>query len=241
MAEGERYLVCGCTPWAREIFERRLRHLPGEWDYADDPRSLYLYPNALDGTRYAFFLHWRWTVPAEVLKATECIGFHVGVLPLERGGSPFQWRILEGDPFGFLTMFRMTEAVDAGPIYADVGMMLDGPAEALYRRAMAHAADLIAAFLEAPSEPVPQDEARARVYPRRRPEESDLALAPLEGEAALDAVYDRIRCVDAPGYPLAFVDVGRLRFTFRRAVHYGDRVEVDCVIRVRPDRQGEAG
>lgn len=239
MSDDERYLVCGCTPWAREIYERRLRHLPGEWVYVDDPGSLFLYPHALSGRRYAFFLHWRWKVTAEVLAATECVGFHLGRLPQERGGSPLQHRILAGQSLGVLTSFRMTEAVDAGPVYVEQYVPLHGPAEAIYRRAMRAAAAQIGGMVEGRVDPPAPQEGFPRSYSRLQPKDSELPDAP--GMLELEDVYDRVRMVDAEGYPPAYLDYGGFRFSFRRAVHYGDRVEVDCVIRVRPDRQGEAG
>lgn len=236
-----RYLVCGCTPWTRDIFEQKLSKLPGEWRYIDSQEDMHWLadpdPSRMLGQyRAAFFLHWRWKVPKEVLNAVECIGFHFGILPFQRGGTPLQWRILEGNKTARVSMFRMTEEIDAGPIYTSVEVRLDGAAEAIYRRGMEGAAMKIERWLREPWFPEPQDERNAIATRRRRPTESNLWETPFGGpEGDLLAVYDRIRCVDAPGYPLAYLDVGTLRLTFRRAVDYGDRIEADVTIRRREE------
>lgn len=53
------------------------------------------------------------------LRSCCCIGFHPTLLPSGRGGSPIQRQILDHDVPG-ITFFRMTEAMDAGPILGQV-------------------------------------------------------------------------------------------------------------------------
>jgi methionyl-tRNA formyltransferase len=232
----ERYLVCGCTPWARDVYDRVLSKLPGAWEYVDLPRNWRRIIAEGPRPRYAFFLHWRWKVPADVLADVECVGFHLGTLQYERGGSPLQWRILTGQHRAALSMFRMTEQLDWGPLYATGEVHLEGPAEACYRRAMDEAAAMIDLLLRTPeaargTHPIVtlrgDDKAEGKVWPRRTPEEGNLAR---HGAASLEALHDRIRCVDAPGYPLAYLRFPGFRVEFRRAVNYGDRIEADVTI-----------
>lgn len=223
-----KYLVCGCTPWAREVFEREIKALPGEWTYLSLPSVVeeYVQEQKFDTV---FFLHWRWKVPSEVLKATTCIGFHLGHLPTERGGSPLQWRILAGQIDATLTMFEMTPELDAGDVLDMEVVRLHGCAEAIYVRAMETAAEIIGDYIrDGPRQCRPQL-GEGKTYPRRTPAESLLPE-----ELTLTEVYDRIRMVDAAGYPNAYVDYGTLRFTFRRAVEYLGRIEADVTITELP-------
>jgi methionyl-tRNA formyltransferase len=240
----ERYLVCGCTSWARRVFDTTLSKLPGEWVYADSPMALAgLLPDTAPSSsyapppRYLFFLHWRWKVPKEITDKYECIGFHLADLPHGRGGTPLQWAILEGGnprlgDQEWLKAFRLTDEMDAGPIYAKRLVGFGGTAEAIYARMMDEAAAMINEIVERRIKPHPQTQEPGgmlqgpSVRPRRTPEESRLPTGPV----SLSRIYDLIRCVDAEGYPYAFLDYGGLRFTFRRAVEYDGRIEADVTI-----------
>lgn len=223
-----KYLVCGCTPWAQQVFEQKIKALPGEWTYLSFPSMLEacVQEQKLDA---AFFLHWRWKVPAEVLEATTCIGFHLGRLPGERGGSPLQWRILDGQTKTTLSMFLMTPETDAGDILGTELVPLHGSAEAIYTRAMEAAAGMIADWIRIGPRYRRAQVGEVKTYPRRTPAESLLPE-----ELTLAQVYDRIRMLDAEGYPNAYLDYGPLRFAFRRAVEYLDRIEADVTITEKP-------
>lgn len=251
---GRRFVVCGCTPWARRAFERALPWLAqqGEWLYIGERDALthealasYFQPYVKKGPHLVFFLHWRWLVPEAIVRDFACIGFHLGRLPEERGGTPLQWRMLNGQDKTVLSVFRMTSELDAGPVLSDgVEVSLEGSAEAIYARAM-HKAAWWAWVLAGMWPKLPEGRSITREEleqhpprPRRKPEDSRLcAVVDGDGPRAgggLAEVYDRIRMVDAPGYPRAFLDYGRFRFTFRRAVLYDGRIEADVTITERP-------
>jgi methionyl-tRNA formyltransferase len=48
------------------------------------------------------------------------LNIHPSALPKYRGPSPVLWAIRNGDPFMGLTVHRMTERIDAGPVLAQV-------------------------------------------------------------------------------------------------------------------------
>lgn len=233
--ETKRYVVCGCTPWARRVFDETLSKLPGEWTYADTPIALKLALTRPPDTATVFFLHWRWLVDAVIVTTVPCIGFHLGALPEERGGTPLQWRILSGQQNTVLTMFRMNEELDSGPVLVAVPIPLHGSAEAIYGLAMDRAADLIRAHLTEPWPEMPQLGERPSPLRRLAPQDSRIPSDVLMRDRPLHNAYDRIRMVDAPGYPLAFLDYGNLRFTFRRAVLYDGRIEADVTITERSE------
>ena len=45
---------------------------------------------------------------------------HPSALPKYRGPSPVLWAIRNGDPYLGMTVHRMTERIDAGPVLAQV-------------------------------------------------------------------------------------------------------------------------
>lgn len=63
-----------------------------------------------------------WRLPQEVLDVPRLgvLNVHPSALPKYRGPSPVPWTIRNGDEFMGLTIHRMTERIDAGPVLAQV-------------------------------------------------------------------------------------------------------------------------
>lgn len=63
-----------------------------------------------------------WRLPREVLELPRLgvLNVHPSALPKYRGPSPVPWTIRNGDPFMGLTIHRMTERIDAGPILSQI-------------------------------------------------------------------------------------------------------------------------
>jgi methionyl-tRNA formyltransferase len=63
-----------------------------------------------------------WHLPLEVLAVPRLgvLNIHPSALPKYRGPSPVLWAIWNGDPDMGLTVHRMTDRIDAGPILAQV-------------------------------------------------------------------------------------------------------------------------
>jgi methionyl-tRNA formyltransferase len=61
-----------------------------------------------------------WRLPREVLDVPRLgvLNVHPSALPRYRGPSPVLWAIRNGDPFLGITVHRMTERIDAGPVLA---------------------------------------------------------------------------------------------------------------------------
>ena len=223
------YLVCGCKPWNRRVFDEVISKLPGSWTYVGSKVEFDIMARGFDW-RYIFFLHWSWMVPQEVYEKYECVNFHMTDLPYGRGGSPLQNLIEAGRRETRITAHRMTGEVDCGPIYGLAGLGLNGTAEAVYVRATEMSAHLIDSIVANEPEPRPMrdpDDRDVR-FTRRTPEQS---VIPTDG--TLDQLHDHIRMLDAEGYPHAFIEYGNLRLEFRRAALYDGRVEADVVITER--------
>jgi methionyl-tRNA formyltransferase len=225
----QRFIVAGSRPWNRRTFDRELKELPGDWTFVTTPDTLAL---ALErpSPRFVFFLHWSWIVPSEVVAQHECVVFHMTQVPYGRGGSPLQNLISRGHDRTVLSALRMTDEVDAGPVYMQEDLSLDGTAESVYLRADRLAAAMIQRIITTHPEPAEQA-GDPVVFPRRRPSES-MVSKDLED---LDRLIDHIRMLDAEDYPHAYIDYGSLRLTFRRAARYEGRVSADVTITLRVD------
>jgi len=219
-----RYLVAGCKSWHRRVFEEVLSKLAGEWHYVGDREHLSLAKVRELQPRYAFFLHWSWKVPPEILEEVECVCFHMTDVPYGRGGSPLQNLIARGHRDTKLTALRMTEDFDAGPVYLKRNLSLEGGAEEIYLRAGALSGQMIQQIVRDEMQPSPQTGEPVN-FRRRKPEESEIAN--LE---SLEQLHDFIRMLDAEGYPRAFLSHAGYRFEFSRSALYDGRIVADVHI-----------
>jgi methionyl-tRNA formyltransferase len=225
------YVVAGCRPWTRRVFDEVLTSYPGSWHYTERPEELDRERLQLLDPRYIFFLHWTWRVPEELINRFECVCFHMTDVPYGRGGSPLQNLILAGHRTTKLSALRMVSEFDAGPVYLKRDLSLAGRAQEIYERMVDEAAAMIRTMIETMPEPRPQQGAPT-IFRRRTPEESAIP----EALASPEAVYDFIRMLDADGYPHAFVDRGGFRHHYRNARLGADgTVRADVVIAPRPE------
>jgi methionyl-tRNA formyltransferase len=171
--------------------------------------------------RFVFFPHWSHRIDARIHKQFECVIFHMTDLPFGRGGSPLQNLIARGIYDTRISALRCVEEMDAGPVYLKAPLSLYGSAEEIFVRAARIIEDLIVEILRTQPEPVAQSGVPT-VFTRRKPEESDLA-----GAQSLDELFDRIRMLDADGYPHAFLDAGPFRLEFTRASRKSGSVVAD--------------
>jgi methionyl-tRNA formyltransferase len=218
------YLVLGCKPWNRRLFDEYLSQLAGRWFYVDSPAKLTLDFVQNLSPRYIFFLHWSWKVPQQIVSQFECVCFHMTDVPFGRGGSPLQNLIVRGHTKTKLTALRMTEEFDAGPVYAKELLSLHGGAEEIYVRAGRLSAKMIERIVEDQMTPVAQ-KGKPVQFKRRTPAESEVRTP-----ASLEDLYDFIRMLDAEGYPCAFLNHSGMRFEFSRPALYDGKIVADVKI-----------
>lgn len=204
------FIVASSKPWHRNAFEHVREHEPGHWVYVESKDELAQVVNEVV-PRYIFFLHWNWMVPQNIWSAYECVCFHMTDVPYGRGGSPLQNLIVARQSETKVTALKMVDEIDAGPVYAKRTMSLEGRAEDIYLRAGDLCWEMIRWMIV--EEPVPQpQQGKVTKFIRRKPEQSVLPA-----QCDLEEVYNHIRMLDAPTYPLAFVDYGDFRLEFTHA------------------------
>lgn len=206
------YIVASCKNWHRPAFDLLAIQEEGKWLWADSAEDLRDKIKANPDLRYIFFLHWNWKVSEDIWSQFECVCFHMTDVPYGRGGSPLQNLISAGHKKTKLSALRMVDEMDAGPVYAKKYMSLDGRAQDIYLRAGALSFDLIRWIVRTQPLAEPQN-GNVVVFKRRRPEQS---ILPEHGDLSL--LHDHIRMLDAPTYPLAYLNYGDFRLEFSDAV-----------------------
>jgi methionyl-tRNA formyltransferase len=160
-----------------------------------------------------FCVGWTQLLGAELLAIPRlgCLGFHASLLPHYRGRAPVNWAIINGETITGNTLMMLDEGVDTGDIVAQRAIAIDDDdtCGTVYDKV----ADTELSMLD---EVLPlihvglmprrrQDDARATVFGRRRPEDGRIKWARTTRE-----LHDWTRALTHP-YPGAFTTIAGAR------------------------------
>jgi methionyl-tRNA formyltransferase len=152
-------------------------------------------------------------LPKPILEAPRagCINVHASLLPRWRGAAPIQRAILAGDEISGVTLMRMDEGLDTGPMLARQTLDIRGKDAGQVTEEMAHLGGrMVVDWLQTPTAPEPQpiagatyarkiDKAEARIdwtKPAVEIERQVRAFAPAPG-AWFEANGERIKLLQA--------------------------------------------
>lgn len=211
------YVVASVKEWNRPLFDSFTKNSPERWRYVSRMEDLNMALEEVE-PRFIFFLHWNDKVPEEIFKNYDSVCFHMTDVPYGRGGSPLQNLISRSITETKISALKMVEEMDAGPVYMKEKLKLVGRAEDIYKSAGKICFGMIERIIQKEPIPLPQ-EGTPVVFKRRVPGQSEL---PLSGDLA--TLYDHIRMLDAPTYPLAYIDYGEFRFEFSHAELLGEEM-----------------
>lgn len=167
------------------------------------------------GLDWLFIIGWSQIAGAEVLSAARhgSVGMHPTLLPQGRGSASIPWAILKGLPETGVTAFQLEAGVDSGPIFDQIVVPVSAreTATTLYSRVEAAHVGLVRELwpklLDGTAAGMPQDDAAATTWPRRRPEDGRF----VPDEITVDDLDRLVRASTRP-YPGAFFEAsdGRL-------------------------------
>lgn len=175
--------------------------------------------------RYVFFPHWSWIIPNDAWKNFECIVFHMTDLPFGRGGSPLQNLLVRGMYKTKVSAIRVVAGLDAGPVYLKRPLNISkGSAEQIFNEVSKLSFEMMGEILKRQPKPKRQN-GKAVVFQRRSPE-----MSRMPSRMTIRQIYDFIRMLDAPEYPVAFIEHGNMRIEFRNAQLRGKELYADITI-----------
>jgi methionyl-tRNA formyltransferase len=182
---------------------------------------------------WLFIIGWSQIAKTAVLSAAKngVLGMHPTLLPVGRGRAAVPWTILKGLKTTGVTLFKLDDGVDTGPVLLqrELPVAEDMDATLLYELVeTAHAQLMESAYPMLVNGSVAfqkQDESHASVWLGRRPEDGEIDLAgPVEDAERL------VRAVTRP-YPGAFVDLpDRRRVIWRARIALASEVSEQPVI-----------
>jgi len=156
---------------------------------------------------WLFIIGWSQIAKKDVLEAPNkgCLGMHPTLLPEGRGRAAIPWAILKGLKQTGVTLFKLDEGVDTGPIIAQEIIKIEEreTATTLYEKVInAHKSLMRRVWpilVDDKVEALPQRNELATYWPERKPE--DGRILP---EMKVEEVDRLVRAVTRP-YPGAFI------------------------------------
>jgi methionyl-tRNA formyltransferase len=161
---------------------------------------------------YIFFPHWNWKVEDEIFSKYKCVVFHTAPLPIGRGGSPIQNLILRGFTESPIHALEMADELDSGAILSTRTVSLDGSLNEIFDRCAPLVQEMIVEICEGTTTRAPQLGTGER-FSRLSPEAGNLA----RHRGNLRQLFDKIRMLDAQGYPSAHLVMGDYLYEFSDA------------------------
>lgn len=149
---------------------------------------------------------WSWILPKEMVKEKVCLALHPSPLPKYRGGSPIQNQIMNGEKKSAVSIFLMTDKLDAGPLYAQEEISLEGHLNEILGRMTSVGIKLSFKILDkiASGTMVPMEQkGEPTVVRRRKPEQSELTEEFLVGINSTK-LFNFCRALEDP-YPNPFI------------------------------------
>lgn len=224
-----RICIVGYRDWAFDIFRHlqiedvaKLRSVGVEFDWVtvfssnlteyssfliENPSSLDAFSMWLTKNNYdlVIFCGWSWIIKDEFVNMHNCLCIHPSDITETRGGTPIQNQILSGRDYTFVTLFKMTEKVDWGPVLDKRKIRLDGYIPEILARITDAAVVSIRAAISALLDGSDISEYNAvlgvpgKLDKRRSPEDSQVKLSTIR-DMNFDAIDRLVRSLTGP-YP----------------------------------------
>ena len=152
---------------------------------------------------FALFYGWSLRVENEIIRFFKCLMLHPSPLPKYRGGSPIQNQIIAGETSSMVTIFQMTNEMDAGDIIKQASFSLKGRLSDIFNRIQSIGTELTLEILDSPFSKTVQKNEEATYCVRRTPQDSELTLYELQHSSA-EYLYNKVRMLADP-YPNAYI------------------------------------
>lgn len=116
--------------------------------------------------------------------------------------------VLNGHRDSQVVALKMTNQLDAGPIYLRQDVSLIGGGEEVFRRIYQTTISMMKSLLTFLPSPTEQ-EGEVTIFTRRQSDDSKLDM-----DDSIDNIFDKIRILDVDNYPPAYIEIGDYKLTF---------------------------
>ena len=189
--------------------------------------------NKIDGD-LVFAFSWSWKIPSSIIKSKICLCLHPSNLPSYAGGSPIQNQVFDGLYDSKVSVFKMTDELDHGPIYMQTAISLFGGIEEVFERMAGIGrsiseqviSDYLADRLEFKEFPTHQKHLK-HYYKRRKNADSEPLIHNLKA-VPFNALAQKIKILLLP-YPNAFLSIGSSKIKIK-AIQRINKIEIDHIV-----------
>jgi methionyl-tRNA formyltransferase len=198
-------LFCAYRDWAVEIFSNVSRKFQ-QHSFKLITEKIEIHANlAAEKYDLVFFIGWSWFVDKEIIEDYFCICLHPSPLPKYRGGSPIQNQIINGEVKSAVTLFKMDELVDHGPIIFQQEISLKGSLEDIFAEiGVIGAIGVEKIISDHPNNAlIPQIESEATYFERRKPAMSEISASEIKSSTSIQ-LHNKVRCLQIP-YPRPYI------------------------------------
>ena len=126
---------------------------------------------------------------------------------------------------------KMTNEIDAGPIYLKKKLLLDGSAEEIFIDACKIIKSMICEIISNDLMPKPQ-KGKPTYFKRRQKKESNISNLNTQEE-----IYNHIRMLDAENYPKSFIKINNIKIEFYNASKKKDVILAQVIIKDIKDEE----
>jgi len=203
----KKFLFCGYRDWSMFIYDNL--HVKGsdEIKLAKNTEEMQEVLKSYEPD-YIFFIGWSSILEKNMVDKYYCICLHPSPLPLYRGGSPIQHQIIRGESESAVTLFKMDEKIDHGPILFQKKFSLNGSLDEIFHRISMIGIEAVQNIINCASQgnllqEEKQDNSKSSYYRRRKPHMSEIKISDFSNYTA-SQIYNKIRALQDP-YPNAFI------------------------------------
>ncbi len=160
---------------------------------------------------FIFFPHWSYKVNTNIIKNYNCICFHTAPLPYGRGGSPIQNLIKRNYKKTPICALKMSNKIDAGPIFLKKNISLNGNLDQIFERISSTIIKMVEILIKKKIKPVEQ-KGKVFFFKRFKKKESEI-----KNEKNIIEIYNKIRMLDSEEYPKAYIKINKFKFYLSKA------------------------
>jgi len=204
-------LLCSYRDWATKICNNLTNNfdLKANFNLVKTPEEFQSYLSLKENTDAMFFIGWSEIIPKDIVDKEMCFCLHPSLLPKYRGGSPIQHQMLNLEDNSGVTIFKMDEGVDTGPIYfQETFKIKDLELQEVFYNIIEIGtkgfSNLLKDILDDKKLNLfEQDETKSTTYKRRKPDESEITLEDFDLLTSRE-LSNKINSLQDP-YPNAFI------------------------------------
>lgn len=170
--------------------------------------------------------HWSFKIKEKILLNFKCIGFHIGNLPKDRGGSPIQNLILKNKKTSYLNAIELNQKFDDGNIYLRQKINLEGNLDQIFQRASKIIYNMIIKINSKKILPKKQI-GKATYFKRIINNNFDN-----QKKYNLETVHNLIRMVDHYEYKNTYLKFSNLKISFSKSIRYKNKIYAKAKIEI---------